>query len=206
MAGRLGLWVFYNQGHDLDWPTPRDGPFRAAWENTDAESEIIYGRLLTAGAASGGRGSEVPFAIVATAAPPIWAAITQPLGYRYGTGRRHSGRLPLGHRCRYQKTKHSYTPCPRAAYCWAAGDLDDTQLPSGRSLEPLDVMAAGGKFIVQALLNLAQYIEDQYNVHQLHGTFERRARQEGRKAQELRIPWARQGEVTRHLREVLARA
>ena len=75
---------------------------------------------------------------------------------------------------------------------------------TGFSLEPLDLMAAGGKFIVQALLNLAQYIEDQYNVHQLAGTFERRARQERRKTRELRMAWARQGEVTRQLREVLA--
>ena len=159
------------------------------------ELEIIYGRVLTTGPATGGRGSGVPFAIVATAAPTSLAAIAQPLGYRYSIGGRNSA----------GKTTYSWTPCPRAAYCWTEGELNDTPLPAGRSLEPLDLMAAGGKFIVQALLKLAQYIEDQYNEHQEAGTFERRARAERRKPAELRMAWARRGEVTRQLREVLAR-
>ena len=183
MAARQGLWVFYNQAEGLDWPTRRDGPFRGAWAHAGVDSRSFYGRVLTTGGATGARGSGVPFAIVATAAPTSLTASEHPLGYRYVL----RGRNSVG------ESTYSWTPYPHAAYCWAEGVLNDRALPSGRPLVLLDLTAAGGEFIVRALLRLAWYIEDE--VH-------RQAMVEGRIR---RREAARRREVRRQLTHVLQR-
>ena len=159
---RQGVWVFYNQAEDQDWPTRDDGPFREAWAEASVDAACFYGRVHSSGGASGGRGSGVPFAIVETAEPYCLTTSQCPVGYRFSA--RFEGR-----------PKYSWTPCPRAAYCWAAGALTDTPPASGGGLTLLDLTAAGGEFIVRALLSLSQHIGVESAAHNARGTFTQRA-------------------------------
>ena len=204
---REGVWVFYNQALDQDWPTWHDGPFRAAWAGAECCSGncyvdvwSCYGKVYSSGGATAGRASGVPVAIVAT--PPPNCFTTMPnapidtVGYRFHVrGRDHAG-----------APTYSWTPCPRAAYCWAAGALTAglTQLgTTGRDLTLLDLTSRGGEFIVRALLSLKQHIDQEFAAHDTWGTFAQRAAAEGRTVRHLRKAWSRRTEVTRQVAEAL---
>ena len=168
---RQGFWVFCNQTEFQDWPTWDDGPFREAWAEASVDAACFYGRAQST------RWGEVPFAIVETAEPYCVSTSQRPVGYRF-CGRGHT----FG--------------CPRAAYCWAAGALTDTPPASGGGLTLLDLTAAGGEFIVCALLSLSQHIEKEFAAHDAKGAFTRRAEPEGRRAS---VPAAVCGSADREL-------
>ena len=46
---RQGVWVFYNQAEDQDWPTRDDGPFREAWAEASVDAACFYGRVHSSG-------------------------------------------------------------------------------------------------------------------------------------------------------------
>ena len=80
---KTGIWIFYNQGEDLDWPTYSDGPFRDDWNTSSHLAKFRYGRILTSAGATVGRFSGVPFAVVSAhcSRPP---ASGVSFGYRFG--------------------------------------------------------------------------------------------------------------------------
>ena len=80
---KTGIWIFYNQAEDLDWPTFEDGPFRDDWNTSSFLAESRYGRIFTSGGATGGRASGIPFAVVSAhcSAPPVSGFC---FGYRFG--------------------------------------------------------------------------------------------------------------------------
>ena len=184
MTMRIGVWVFFNQADNQDWPTFNDGPFRCLWQDEPTDCLTVYGKVHSAGGGTGGARSGVPFAIVELSAAPSWATDASPVGYRYGEG-------------------WLWTPCPKAAYCWAEGTLDVSALPTDELTDLLDLEQAGGKFVVQALLQLYNFIQDEFAQHSASGTFQTRAARGRRSHDNATNQWTRRGEVADQLKQVL---
>ena len=90
-----GFWLLYNQAPGMAWPTREEGPFHEDWRNSWG-APFMYSKVYVPGGHLG-RGSGVPFALVAS--DGCHDRSTDPCGYRYrGEG------------------NEQY--CAQSAYCW----------------------------------------------------------------------------------------
>ena len=176
-----GIWIFYNQADDMDWPTNRDGPFRADWNTSYDLVQCRYGNIHASGGATGGSASGYPFAVVSAHCPePLNPQET--FGYRY-----------------WNPQRVYWTPCPRAAYCWRENPFPTSMASNQGSATLLDMPA----YVLRGLLQLATYIETEFERHDKEGAFIERARAENRRAGDIRKAWSRRKNLAKQIADAL---